>query len=92
MNFKAIKTWREERFSVGIETTTNTPYLDFPVSLPKVEYVEFYRIPREWIEDIDGHLEDIRAFVERARKQKPPPEGEDDKLILPANSIRGEPS
>jgi hypothetical protein len=73
-----------ERFSLGIEEVSGSPYLSIPVSNRMVDYEEYYQIDRA---SYDLYLTDSAAalaFVKRCRNREL-----DERLILKPGSDRG---
>lgn len=75
---------RTERFTLGIEITTGTPYLSIPVSNRLVDYEEYYEISSESYELLLNDPSAASDFAERCRSRQ-----EDQRLILKPGSDRG---
>jgi len=84
MKFNDTHVNAAERFSLGIEEVSGTPYLSIPVSNRRVDYEEYYRIDRL---SYDLYLTDAAAaleFVKRCRNREI-----DERLILKPGLDRG---
>lgn len=84
MKFNDTHVNAAERFSLGIEEVSGTPYLSIPVSNRMVDYEEYYQIDRV---TYDLYLTDsvaAMAFVKRCRIREL-----DERLIVKPGSDRG---
>ena len=84
VKFEVLKIFRQDWFAVGIETTTCTYFLSIPVSNGLTDYNEYYRISRDWAEQADSHIEELRRFAEQCRHRL-----HDADLMLQPGSNRG---
>ena len=84
--FEDLRFYRDYSFSIGIDTKTATPYLSIPVSNGFVDYEEYYSIPRDWAEQSDLHLPELRNFAGQCRDHKM-----DERLLQEPGSNRGTP-
>ncbi len=86
--FESIKVSREKRYTLGKETTTDKYYLSFPVRNSYVDYIEYYKISHEQLNEflIDECL--LLEFLNKCRRRKM------DHLFLfhPIAPVRGYPT
>lgn len=86
MNFEDTYFSREDRYSIGVESTTGRFYLSIPVSNGIVDYEEYYEVTdeqyRRFLDDHDA----AAAFAESCRRHE-----RDDLLIEKPGSNRGTP-
>jgi hypothetical protein len=61
---------REERFSLGVEETSKTFYIAFPVRNDMIEHEEYYEIDRAKFELFQKDLNTALTFVTRCRHRQ----------------------
>lgn len=86
MNFEDKYFSRDDRYSLGVESTSGRNYASIPVSNGIVDYEEYYELTPE---QFDRFLADHKAavqFVESCRRHE-----QDDLLIQKPGSNRGTP-
>jgi hypothetical protein len=76
----------EDRYSLGIESTSGRHYASIPVSNGIVDYEEHYEITPEQYEVFSGNRATAIEFVESCRRHE-----HDDVLIQQPGSNRGTP-
>lgn len=86
VKFRDVLVCREQRFSLGIEETTGTPYVSIPVGNGLVDYEEYYAIEPETFERYRADPDAALPFVERCRRRE-----EDERLIQKPGKNRGTP-
>jgi len=77
---------RDERFSLGIDEDSGTPYLSFPVSSAAADYEEFYRLTGAQYEDFLASPARALPFLASARRRQ-----RDDLLLQRPGWNRGTP-
>jgi hypothetical protein len=77
---------REDRYSLGIESTSGRQYVSIPVSNGIVDYEEYYEITPDQYQVLLGNRDVATEFVESCRRH----EG-DALLIEKPGSYRGTP-
>jgi hypothetical protein len=86
MKFEDTFFSRDDRYSLGVESTSGRNYASIPVSNGIVDYEEYYEVTpsqyREFLTDRDAAI----AFVESCRRHE-----RDDLLIQQPGSNRGTP-
>lgn len=86
LSFNDVVVCREERFSIGIEETSNRFYVAIPVSNNLVDYEEYYEIDREAFVRYQANPKAALGFVERCRNRDA-----DEHLIYQPGKQRGSP-
>lgn len=84
MKFKDTLINQTERFTLGVETLSGTPYLSIPVSNRLVDYEEYYEISSDSYELFLNDRSAASDFAERCRNRQ-----EDQRLMLKPGSDRG---
>ncbi len=77
---------RDDRYSIGIESTSGRNYVSIPVSNGVVDYEEYYAITPEQYQAFLADREAAVEFVEACRRRE-----RDDLLIQKPGSNRGTP-
>jgi hypothetical protein len=77
---------REDRYSLGIESTSGRHYASIPVSNGIVDYEEYYEITLDQYRAFSGDRDAAIEFVESCRRHE-----HDDLLIEKPGSNRGTP-
>jgi hypothetical protein len=85
---KATDTYisREDRFSLGVDEDSGTPYASFPVSNGIADYEEYYALTREQYQAFLADPASALSFVEEARAHR-----HDDLLLQKPGGSRGTP-
>lgn len=86
MKFKDLFFSKEKYFSVGLEEESGDYYVSIPVSNPKADYEEYYRIEKNLFEQYQTDLSQLEFVAEECRKRL-----RDDDLIIKPGSDRGTP-
>ena len=84
MNFNDIFIFKEDRFSVGLETDAKKYYLSIPVSNGMIEYEEYYEIEKEEFDRFSASLAEMRKLAEKCRSHT-----NDEHLIVKPGKLRG---
>jgi hypothetical protein len=75
---------KENRYSLGTETTSNKKYLSIPVANSFVDYEEYYEITLEQFDAFDINVNEAVIFADRCRQHMM-----DDLLIVKPGLNRG---
>jgi hypothetical protein len=87
MKFTTDLVCRDQRFALGIESTSGTYYVSIPVSNSYADYEEFYAITPAQFEQFKASPGLALPFVSECRARL-----HDDLLLIPPGRLRGTPS
>ncbi len=86
MKFDDIFFSKEDRYSIGVESTSGRYYASIPVSNGIVDYEEYYELTEDQYRNFLGDRGAAVAFVEACRRRE-----HDDLLMQRPGSNRGTP-
>lgn len=86
MRFNDVHIFQGQRFSLGIDTQTQQPYLSIPVANQMVDYEEYYLITPDQFQQYSTDPDAGALFADECRARL-----SDQLLILQPGSDRGEP-
>ena len=86
MRFEDVLVDVAERYSLGVEQDSSTPYLSIPVSTGPVDYEEYYSLTQEEVTELMADRDAASAFAEGCRRRE-----HDDRLLLKPGWNRGTP-
>jgi hypothetical protein len=86
MKFEDTYFSKEDRYSLGVESTSGRNYASIPVSNGIVDYEEYYEITADQFRDFSADRHAAIGFIESCRRHE-----QDDLLIQKPGSNRGTP-
>ena len=86
MKFEDTYFSREDRYSLGVESTSGRKYVSMPVSNGVVDYEEYYELTPGQFEEFLADRDAAIQFVESCRRHE-----QDELLIQKPGSNRGTP-
>lgn len=67
MRFKHAYTSRENYYALGVEEESGTKYISIPLSLPRVDYEEYYTLTDSQYADFMANPADAVNFADECR-------------------------
>jgi hypothetical protein len=59
---------RERYFSFDFDELSKKYYLCIPVSNSRIDYMEYYEVPKEFVDAYPENIEDVEKFVLKCRQ------------------------